>query len=164
MTVLFAMQVTVNISAPETRTYTVRGTTLRDVHARLPRGCWGRYVPNFTWDYRGQNGIATHIILNAAPRITLPNWNGRGRASRDEQREWDRMLRALTRHENAHHQVLVDALEDQRYFFSGEPDTPVRQLRRDLGNYTSELNQYQADFDRNSRHGQRDGVRLNFPD
>ncbi|GMG82488.1 hypothetical protein LNKW23_17010 [Paralimibaculum aggregatum] len=158
------MQVTVNIATPTQRTYTVRGNTLREAHGRLPRGCWGRYAGNFTWDYRGRNGMVSHLILNAAPVITLPRWHGRGRASREEQREWDRMLRALTAHEDAHHEVLVNALEDQRHFFSDEPDTAVRQLRQDLGSYGSELQQYQDDFDRTSRHGQRAGVVLNFPD
>lgn len=154
------MEVTLDIARPETRTYSVRGATLEAVVRNLGRRCWGRYVGRFSYDIRPRGGIVASAVFRAAPTITLPRWHDRAGATAPQQREWDRMLRALERHEDEHHAVLVDAFENMRHFLSTQPDPAVPQFRRDMAAFDADLDRFQRDFDATSEHGRRAGVVL----
>lgn len=127
------------------------------------RGCWGRYQSNHSYEYDTSNGSVSSVTVTARPTIELPRWDGYSRASREEKREWDRMLGCLTRHENNHHARFVDKWTRFKRDLSRARSMTERDLQRAWSRFDSDVNGAQQAYDRSSRNGQNEGVRLDAP-
>ena len=103
------IRVSMRIQRPSTTYWNARGRDLVAVsNVMEARGCWGRYTPHHR--YRPpteEGGHVTRISITAAPVIQLPTWAPYANSSREVQQEWDRMITALTRHENQHHTIFA---------------------------------------------------------
>jgi predicted secreted Zn-dependent protease len=128
------------------------------------RGCWGRYSSHHHHEYDISNGNVTQLTVTARPTIEMPRWGGYSRASREEKREWDRMFGALERHEAQHHSRFVDQwnrLKSELGRLRGA--VTERQVRTKWSRFDTAVNNAQRGYDRSSRNGQNEGVRLDDP-
>ena len=91
------------------KTYPVIGSTVSELRAKMkvngPGGFYG-----FTKPHYGEGANCHDLVV----KITLPVWTNRQETSPGLQRRWDRMLRALTRHELNHARHFSNASAEMR--------------------------------------------------
>lgn len=158
------MRVTLGYSNRSNRNYRVRGATLQDVFDVLhARDFWGRYRSNSNWRSRGRDGVMTQLTIRAKPEITMPVWADKRRATRPEIKEWDRMHGILLRHERNHHKIFDDACKALKSELESGEDPDERTLQRRMDRFFRDTQGAQDSYDRRTRHGQTEGVRLTMP-
>jgi predicted secreted Zn-dependent protease len=161
-----SVRVTLNVARPENTPYTLRGRNLEGalVYLDMRHGCWGEYRDNSSYDITGgENGAVTAVTLSARPTIELPNWNGRARASEAERQEWDRMLAALTTHEEQHHNVFLRVLRNFRTLLQRLRGLDQSRLDTEFQNFIDRVRAEQGAYDRRTRNGANQGVSLAVP-
>ena len=97
------------VLVPPTRTtYDIEAKTLAEV-ARLVAGraeagrCGWKHT--YAYDDTDRAGKPRGLTVTLTIEIELPRWVGRDTAPVAEQREWDRFLAALSRHEDGHQEI-----------------------------------------------------------
>lgn len=129
-----------------TRTYGVSATSVRgllnEMNARGPRGYWA-YT---SWNVRWSGSCAVEVKVT----YTLPKHTNPRAMPADLQREWARMLKALTAHERLHGAHGIKAGREIDQARCRNPQAIIRKYNR-------------ADLrlDRETRHGRTQGVTLN---
>jgi hypothetical protein len=159
-----AMRVTLDIATVRTRTYSVRGTTVAEVHGHMPSSCWGLYDANLI-DPRWRSGrLVEELTIQARPIITMPRWPNVRRASEEDRAIWEAMLEALRRHEDGHHAVFMDNVNEFKERLEGYTDPLEADEMQDYWTrFLGDVDHYQERYDVTTRHGQRDGVSLDPP-
>lgn len=93
---------------PTETTYDIDARTLAEA-ARLVAGRneAGHCGWSMTYEYEDTDraGKPKGLTVTLTIEIELPRWVGRDSAPKAEQREWDRFLAALTRHEDGHREI-----------------------------------------------------------
>lgn len=153
----------IRLSIPTTRhaTYRVTGTDFQGLRDQMSdRGEWGQYGGSLTVDPRGRP-VLTRVTIAARPVITLPEWRDYSDGSPAQRREWDRMLAALTIHEDEHDAILRRVAGDfHQTLVSASPQLERREVQRLAREMVQRHFDEQNDFDRRTSHGQTTGVEL----
>lgn len=158
------MKVTISIPRPSIRSFGVKGSTIPEVFEALNRnGFWGRYRSQEKADWSGRDGVNDRVKLGGAPFILLPDWRNYGKATKAEKKSWDQMMKALTKHENNHHDIFTDyAAEWKKEMERGEDlDDAAMQSAWDA--FREELQKRQDAYDKRTNHGEKEGVVLEQP-
>jgi predicted secreted Zn-dependent protease len=152
------------IPRPSIDHFRVQGSTLDELNDALNRHrWWGRYRAFPDVDRRRDDPLVS-LEISARPVIYLPEWREKSAAPRPIQQEWDRMIAVLTRHEEHHHEIFMDAVtafarEVEDY---GDP-LPRRTFTRMWQRFNADTQREQNSYDSRTAHGQREGVALNDP-
>jgi predicted secreted Zn-dependent protease len=155
------MQVTLDIRSIRTRTYSVRGATVAEVHRNMPRGCWGRYATNLVDPRWTSRRLVETLTIQAAPVITMPHWPNLRRASEADAALWNTMIAALQRHEEGHHAVFVDYATEFKERLEGYTDPlEADEMQGYWSSFIGDVDHHQARYDTETQHGQRQGVTL----
>lgn len=158
------MDVKLNVAKPSSKSFTVKGKTIADVTKALDKnGFWGRYRSNMDSDW-GTKDPVEKLTVNTKPVIILPEWSDYKKATKEEQKEWDRMVKVLTKHENRHHEILEELLADLKKELEAMDPAPSRdEIERRWGDFTGSANDEQDRYDLRTSHGVKEGVELTPP-
>lgn len=136
------------------------GETLADVAAAMKAGEVGRTTVDYTYTYTlgvgsERDRIATCEVV-VVIGVGLAEWNHRGKRPAAD-REWDRFVAELARHEDGHVQIA-------RRLFADAPERCIGQTpaacQAALDAIMQRERSEQAAFDRETRHGATTGAIL----
>src|ERR1700745_3241868 len=108
--------INITINRPRVSTYRAGGKTLSEVQKAMDaRDEWGLYDATQNFKSSAQvdgsgNVVSVTMVIN--PEIELPSWSNYGSATKEQKASWDAMVKALQAHENRHHDIQVDAVDD----------------------------------------------------
>lgn len=149
----------VTINEPQSETYEVRGATLAAVSAALDPVEWGRCRWTVDYSFETAGGRATKVDITLHLTIRMPRWAGEGfqQASVAAREEWQRMLGALQAHEDHHAGIARDwAPTFKERMLNKRQSRLARTHQQVLG----EMEKEQKKYDKDSHHGQTEGVSL----
>ncbi len=157
------MEMRLRLGRPRRRTYGVSSAGFEELVREMSgAGCWGRFT--FTARHRPQGDPIERIDVTVTLGIQLPRWTRYGAADDAHKQEWDRMLEALSRHEDEHLRIFTETAES---FAATVPNisTPMDRagVTRLMREFQDEAQRAMDSFDRRTDHGQRDGVELAEP-
>lgn len=158
--------------ALERRYYDVRGATAGElaagITARSPLGVTAltELMPTriILWPRQTAGGyVVGDLRFDDVIVQTLPRWIDRDRAPACLQREWDRAMTALARHEDTHrrrYEEYVARLRQEALALPPQPTaallfSAVARLNKQL---EAETVAWQQDYDRRTQHGRAEGV------
>ncbi|HEU4617902.1 MAG TPA: DUF922 domain-containing protein, partial [Gammaproteobacteria bacterium] len=101
--------------------------------------------------------IEVHLHANLVKR--LPRWTKYDNASAAAKREWDRMMRALTAHEERHVEIAVEEANQCATDLMG---VEIEEIARIVTEANRRMHDRQVEYDNDTDHGQRDGVDLDI--
>jgi predicted secreted Zn-dependent protease len=150
---------------PTVRTVqTLDAPTLEDVADLLPGDEAGECTWNigYSWDGASRDGTPRGLTLTVTIQIQLPEWSGVDGATREERREWRRVLEVLRQHEAEHEAIVRREVE---VMLERMQETRTARLNT---RYVREKQRIQAvsdAFDTRTDHGRRPppGTETQFP-
>jgi predicted secreted Zn-dependent protease len=157
------MKVTLKIARPSTTTYGIAGKSLEEVHKALEkRAWWGHYEPSLKYSAAGKGAVLSEMTVSAAPRISLPKWSEYGKADATSKKTWDAMLKALTKHESHHHDILSHAAAAFKKTLEAGKDLAKKDLEKAWSAFNTSLNKDQEGYDGKTGNGKTEGVMLTW--
>jgi predicted secreted Zn-dependent protease len=148
-------------------TYTVGGETLQEAKNKLGSGEWGHFHPiagkvNPKLD-KSKKVVSVEIV--GGHSIEMPVWTGYKKAPKVCQETWDRMWKALEKHELDHGMVYQEALVKFEITLSGiaEGTIGVDELSKLVAKAMAVMEQMQDKFESDTDHGRNRGVVLDPP-
>jgi hypothetical protein len=160
------LRIDLNIGRPSIGEYRLSGRNLEGalVHLDMRHRCWGEYRDNSSYESPGDaNGRLTSVTVTANPTIELPSWSGYGQAATAEQQEWDRMLAALTQHEQEHHNVYLRVARNFRTMLRRMRGLDQDRMQTEFQDFLGRVRDEQRAYDGRTRNGQNQGVQLVVP-
>jgi predicted secreted Zn-dependent protease len=160
--------VTVTLAKPDVRnSRKVKGKTIREVLGELNAfEEWGYYDSrqldsnSATFD---KNGKVTGVRIDMSPVIIMPEWTEYKRASKADKASWDKMYKALKKHEENHHAIQKKCLEEFKNKIEKEfktKDLDVNTLKERVVTEQTKFQEKQDDYDKATKHGKTEGVIL----
>ncbi|MEO8312697.1 MAG: DUF922 domain-containing protein [Caldimonas sp.] len=94
-------------------TYKVHGKTLQAAKTALGPTCWGRFKPmagktKYTVDKKSKKVLSVELVVGHT--IEMPVWSEYKAAPEPCRAEWDRMWKALEKHEKDHALVYLESI------------------------------------------------------
>lgn len=151
----------ITIAQPNYDFYDVTGQTLEEVGSQLDPEEWGSCEIHYGYSYETTEGKTTRVNLTITRTIRLPRWRGEGYrlASRAARQEWERMLRALRRHEERHDEIGRSWGPKIREGLLNLDEAVIEQTMSQL---EADAQKKQDEYDENTNHGQNEGVTLDL--
>lgn len=146
-------------------TYPIRGKTLEAVMYRLETGgeAGKGGVEDLLMEAEfGSNDKATTVTITGKLFTRLPVWEARDSRPAAEQREWDRFLGVLTRHENKHLSIAKTHLQAIKRALGGGLKSDVLNARWDAK--IAALQAAQKAYDDATQNGISEGTVINLPE
>lgn len=112
----------------------------------------------------GKGEPITDVVLKVGFTITMPAWAKSGSLGKNRKAAWDKMLAALTKHEENHRLIL---LEQSLIFgdkITAENNLGLERLRELFKPFSADVKAAQDKYDGSSGHGVKEGVFLPAPD
>lgn len=148
-------------------TYTVGGDTLQEAKNKLGSGDWGHFQPiagkvNPKVD---KNKKVVSVEIVGGHSIEMPVWTGYKKAPKVCQEEWDRMWKALEKHELEHALVYREGLMKFEFTLTGiaEGTISVAELSKLTTKAMVVIEQMQDEFESVTDRGRNRGVVLDPP-
>jgi len=160
------MEIKLSISSPTSKSFTVKGDTIEEVFNSLNKnGYWGRYRSNESQSskFGDDRKTVVEIELSASPTITLPNWSGYGKATKEEKKSWDVMYKALDKHENNHHTIFEDAAKAWKKQMEKDGDVEKKVSDKAWAEFVKSVQKLQDGYDTKTKNGEKEGVVLEQP-
>jgi predicted secreted Zn-dependent protease len=153
--------------AKKVNTFKVGGKTLQDAKDQLGPLEWGRFQPiagklNPKID-KGKKVVSVEIL--GGHTIEMPVWTGYKNAPKPCQEEWDRMWKALDKHEQGHALVYMEGILKLELTLSGiaEGTITVAELATHLKDAMARMETAQDTYEAATDKGRKRGVVLNPP-
>ena len=159
------MKVKLTIPGLKTKAWAVKGKTLEEAFECLQaHKWWGRYRSHQSYaaSFDKEKKIYT-VTLKAKPEIIMPKWSGYAKATKAEQAEWDKMCKALERHEKNHHDIFLKAAEAWRAELEKGDALDAAGMKKAWSSFNTDTQAKQDSYDSSSSHGQKEGVALTIP-
>ena len=156
----------ITINKPKVSTFRVSGKTLREAKKSLDaRDEWGIYdgTPNFKSSAKVDgdgNVVSVTMVLN--PEIEMPAWSGYSAATKEQKASWDTMYKALLAHENKHHAIQVECVEDLKKAIKAAKTLDGAALNKLIDDLQKSCQKKQDAYDSRSGHGANEGVELDL--
>lgn len=139
----------------------VRGRTLeaagRELDALAEWGQGGGMIRSDPIPAGRSADVAVHLHAHLLKR--LPRWTHYGDASAAAKAEWDRMMRALTAHEERHVEIAIEEADRCAQDLMG---AEIEQVARIVTEANRRMHDRQVQFDNDTNHGERNGVNLDI--
>ena len=159
-------KVNITVNRPAISKFRVAGKTLSDVKKNLDaRDEWGLYdaTQNFKSSAKTDadgNVVSVTMVLN--PKIEMPVWSGYSGATKDQKASWDDMYAALLAHENQHHAIQLDCVEDLKKAIKAAKELDADTLNKLIDQSQQACQKKQDAYDTSSGHGAKEGVVLDL--
>ena len=152
--------------AKNTGTFTVKAKTLGEAAKELSkRDEWGKFHGKIDYAYESdENDFVTKVTLKPSYTISMPAWAAYKKAPKACQQEWDRMYKALEKHEDEHRQIHQALLETIEKALQGKTDYPASELHTDFAQWMQDGQDNQDKFDTATGNGSKKGVELTITD
>jgi len=155
-------------------TYVIHGSTAdelkREMRQKGPKGFWGYTNASYRWRFNytaeGAQCRITSATVTEEIVVTLPVWGDKDRAPACLQRDWERMLRLLTAHEHNHRdkwQGTRERIRAKLLTVTGACNVAAMELAANAAGSAevAKTQALQVQYDRETNHGQSEGVTLN---
>jgi predicted secreted Zn-dependent protease len=160
------VKLNITVSKPKISTFRVAGKTLREAKKSLDaRDEWGLYdaTANFKSSAKvDADGNVIGVTMALNPEIELPAWSGYGAATKEQKASWDTMCKALLAHENKHHAVQVECVEDLKRAIKAAKKLDAAALNDIIEDLQKSCQKKQDSYDSRSGHGANEGVVLDL--
>ena len=152
--------------AKNSSTFQVKAKTLGGAADELSkRDEWGKFDGNIGYDYDSdENDYVTKVTLKPSYTISMPVWAGYKKAPKACQQEWDRMYKALEKHEDGHRLIHLETLATIETALQCKTDYPASDLKTDFAQWMQDGQDNQDKFDKSTRNGANKGVELTITD
>ncbi len=158
------MKVILKISKPGSKNWTVKGKDLEEVVKNLDGNkWWGKYDCPYTYKTSIKDGKVEAIQIDSKPVITMPKWAGLSKATKEEKKSWDVMIKALFKHENEHHTVFLKTIEAWKKKVEAGGNLDKKAMATAWKAFEKVSKKQQEDFDKKTDHGAKKGVVLDIP-
>jgi predicted secreted Zn-dependent protease len=160
------VKLNITINRPRVSTYRIDGKTLTDAKKKLDaRDEWGTYDATQNFKNSAQtdedgNVVSVTMVLN--PQIEMPSWSGYNAATKEQKASWDTMYDALLAHENKHHEIQRQCVEDFKKAIKAAKDLDADALKDLVKESQQSCQKKQDDYDSRSGHGAKEGVELDL--
>jgi predicted secreted Zn-dependent protease len=164
------MAVTVSVKTSwgkkDNATFKVNAKTLEGAADELSkRDEWGKFNGKIDYSYDSdENDFVTNVTLKPSYTIDMPVWAAYKKAPKPCQEEWDRMYKALEKHEDGHRLIHLETLATIETALQGKTDYTSTQLDTDFGQMMTSGQTNQDKFDTSTGHGEKKGVTLTITD
>ena len=158
------VKVSITVNKPKVSKFKVAGKTLGEAKKNLDaRDEWGLYdaTPNSKNSAKVDgdgNVVSVTMVLN--PEIEVPEWSGYGAATKEQKASWDTMCKALLAHENKHHDIQLDCVEDLKKAIKSAQKLDAAALNKLIEESQKACQKNQDSYDSRSGHGAKEGVVL----
>ena len=160
------VKLNITINKPKVTTFKVGGKTLAEAKKALDaRDEWGLYDATQNFKSSAQvdgKGSVVSVTMELNPVIELPAWSGYSSATKEQKASWDAMCKALQAHENRHHDIQVDAIEDLKKALKAAKTLDGKTLNQMIDKLQKATQQKQDAYDSRSGHGAKEGVILDL--
>ena len=148
-------------------TFTVGGKTLQDAKNQLGPLEWGHFQPiaGKVSPKLDKNKKVVSVEIVGGHSIEMPVWTGYKKAPQACQEEWDRMWKALEKHEQGHALVYLEGLLKLEFTLSNiaEGTITVAELDTHGKNAMAKMEEAQDQFETDTDKGRKRGVVLDPP-
>ena len=157
------VKLNITVNKPKVSTFKVGGKTLADAKKALDaRDEWGLYdakqiKSSAQVDGKG-NVVSVSMVLN--PVIELPAWSGYSSATKEQKASWDAMYKALQAHENRHHDIQLECVEELKKALEAAKTLDADTLNQIIEKLQESCQKKQDAYDSSSGHGAKEGVVL----
>jgi predicted secreted Zn-dependent protease len=158
------VKLNITVNKPKVATFRVGGRTLADAKKALDaRDEWGLYdakrnlKSSARVDAKG-NVVSVTMVLN--PVIELPAWSGYSSATKEQKASWDAMYNALMAHENHHHDLQLECVEELKNKLKAATTLDADTLNQIIEKLRKSCQDKQDAYDSRSGHGAKEGVVL----
>ncbi|MFG0307244.1 MAG: DUF922 domain-containing protein [Phycisphaerales bacterium JB040] len=132
-----------------------------DKLSRLPE--WGKFEGQIGYQYKAdKNKRVTEVTLKPSYEIKMPVWTKYGAASKESKKEWDRMYKALAKHEDGHRLIHLEALAKINAWLTGAEGLSVNEFKSTFEKMMKDGQKNQDKFDSSTDHGAKKGVHLHI--
>jgi len=147
-------------------TFKVAAKTLGEAAEELDkRDEWGKFDGKIGFDYDSdENDYVTNVTLKPSYTIEMPVWAGYKKAPKACQEEWDRMYKALEKHEDGHRLIHLETLAKIQDILGKQTDLSADQLKTDYAQMIQDGQDNQDKFDTATGNGSKKGVELTITD
>ncbi|RMF39363.1 MAG: DUF922 domain-containing protein [Alphaproteobacteria bacterium] len=158
------MKVAETIPKPAMKTFTVKGKTIVEVFNALEKHkWWGRYRSNESARWTGSGKMMNRISVTAKPVIYLPVWANYKSVNKPSQKSWDKMLKALKKHEEHHHTIFTEEVAAWKKEMEADGDQSKSDVEAAWKAFKKNTQKAQDDYDKRTNHGEKEGVVLEQP-
>jgi predicted secreted Zn-dependent protease len=160
------VKLNITVNKPKVSTYRVSGKTLREVKKNLDaRDEWGLYdgtpTSKSSVNVDG-DGNVVGVTMVLKPKIDMPAWSGYSAATKEQKASWDTMYKALLAHENRHHAIQVECVEDLKRAIKAAKTLDGAALNKLIDDLQKSCQKQQDSYDSRSGHGANEGVELDL--
>lgn len=127
---------------------------------------WGKFHterPNISFKPAKGEPI-TEVTLDIGWVITLPSWGGASSATAAGKAAWEKMLKALEKHEENHRTILLEQIARFVDRVTDVDDLKLKQLQTLFTQFPKDIKAAQDKYDGATDHGKKEGVFLPAPD
>lgn len=155
------MKVTLKIPKPTSKTWTVKGKTSDELYKNMVKHkWWGRYLSNPNYGYKDKAGIVSELIFKPKPVIYMPVWSDYSKASKADKKLWDDMYKALKKHEENHHTILLSEAASWKKAMDKLGDVDKEKMETEWVKFNKATQAKQQSYDTKTHHGEKEGVSL----
>ena len=153
-------KVSIPSGSPARKSWSCKGANLDEVFKNLNKhGWWGRYRSNLAYNAKlGSNVVS--VSVTAKPVVIMPKWAQYGKASADDKKAWDKMYKALLKHETNHHTITDTHLKELKKNLEKGGEIDGKELKKAWESSMKELEKKQKTYDSRTDHGSKEGVKL----
>lgn len=152
------------VNKPRTTTFRVAGKTLAEVKRNLDaRDEWGLYDATQNLKSSAQvdgDGNIVSVSMTLNPVIEMPAWAGYSAATKEQKASWDAMCKALLAHENQHHAIQLEGVEDLKKAIKSAAKLDAETLDGLIEKAREDCQKQQDAYDSRTGHGAKQGVVL----
>jgi predicted secreted Zn-dependent protease len=151
--------------------YTVPGKTYADVFKFFQKKNankeeWGKFShtkPGLAFKPAKGEPI-TDVVLKVGYTITMPKWPKVKSAPEGCQEAWNKMIKALEKHEDNHRLILLEECAKIAHTIGQETDLTRSKMAELFSNFAPDVKAAQDKYDAVTRNGENEGVFLPAPD
>ncbi len=155
----------------DSSTYTVPGKTYEDVFKFFKgkndkKEEWGKFSPTKPkLGFKPPKGEPiTDVVLTMGYTITSPKWPKLKDANKKVKDAWDKMHKALAKHEENHRLILLEECAKFSMKVQAEEDLTFKKLKEFFDAFPGDVKKAQDLYDTKTGHGVKEGVFLPAPD
>jgi predicted secreted Zn-dependent protease len=160
------VKLNITINKPKVSTFRISGKTLREAMKALDaRDEWGLYDGTANSKSSAKvdaDGNIVSVTMEMGPEIQMPVWSGYSSATKEQKASWDRMYKALLAHENKHHDIQTDCVEDLKKAIKDAKTLDAKSLKKLIEDSQKACQKEQDSYDSRSGHGAKEGVELDL--
>jgi predicted secreted Zn-dependent protease len=156
-----SMKVDLGYSKPSSKTWKVKGQDAETLFKNLNKNAfWGRYRSNESARFSGKSAKIDLVKVAASPTITMPVWSDYPKAPKEAKASWDKMWKALKKHEDNHHTIFDDAAKALKKSLEKNGDLDEKDVSKAWGEFLKATKKSQESYDTRTKHGKSEGVIL----